>query len=67
MSAVRQFAGKCTVEVYTDGSPLWPEIIIVAANSDLHKVRVSMAELHDLRYCIDRVLAQLNTTTCARG
>lgn len=56
---IAQSAGRCLVRVYTDGSPLWPEIEIEANNGTLHEVRVSVQELHDLRYCIDRVLAQL--------
>lgn len=56
---VEQSAGRCRIEVYTEGSPLWPEIEIVANNGEKHRVRVSMGELHDLRYCIDRVLTQL--------
>lgn len=56
---IEQTAGRCGVEVYTDGTPFWPEITIEANNGEVVEVRVSVAELHNLRYCIDRVLAQL--------
>lgn len=56
---VQQQAGNCEVVVYTDGAPLWPDITITAANGDRHKIRATRSELHDLRYCIGRVLAQL--------
>lgn len=54
-----QSAGRCTVRAYTDGWPIWPEIEITANNGVVHEVRVGVEDLHDLRYCIDRVLAQL--------
>lgn len=54
MNPIQQTAGECTVTVYTDGAPLWPEINIAGTKS-----QTSLATLHDLRYCIDRVLAQL--------
>lgn len=54
-----QSAGRCRIRVYTDGSPLWSEIEIEANNGTMHEVRIGVEELHDLRYCIDRVLQQL--------
>jgi hypothetical protein len=56
---VEQKAGRVGVCVFTDGSPLLPVITIRKSNGELIEARVSMAELHDLRYCVDRVLAQL--------
>lgn len=56
---IEQSAGACTVSVYTDGWPRWPEFVIIANNGEKHTVLGSVDHLHDLRYCIDRVLAQL--------
>ena len=61
MSPIRQTAGACMIEVYTDGYPLFPQITIKQPNSDVVVSRGSVADLHDLRYCIDRVLAQIPT------
>ena len=59
MSRIEQTAGGCSIVAYTDGAPIWPELEIVANNGEAHVIRVSVAHLHDLRYCIDRVLARL--------
>lgn len=59
MGKISQKAGKCEVEVWTDGLPLWPVFRIEAINGEVHEVRVSAAHLHDLKYCIERVLVQL--------
>lgn len=56
---IEQSAGACTVSVYTGGWPLWPEFTIIANNGEEHTVCGSVDHLHDLRYCIDRVLAQI--------
>lgn len=56
---IEQQAGSCRIEVYTDGSPLWPEVSIIGANGSENVSRVRVKDLHDLRYCIDRVLAQI--------
>jgi hypothetical protein len=34
-------------------------VTIRARNGEPHEIRGRIADLHDLRYCIDRVLAQL--------
>ena len=57
---IRQTAGNCSIEVYTDGWPLFPELTITGLNGDVVSVRVMTGDLHDLRYCIDRVLSQLS-------
>lgn len=59
MTKIRQAAGTVSIEVYTDGSPLWPEIKFEASNGTQLDVRTDINSLHDLRYCINRVLAQL--------
>jgi hypothetical protein len=56
---VRQTCGGAEVEVYTDGSPLFSELAITKINGERVKARLSINDLHDIRYCIDRVLAQL--------
>lgn len=56
-TCVKQSAGDCKIEAWTDGAPIWPELRIIANNGEEHQIRVSVAHLHDLRYCIDRVLA----------
>jgi hypothetical protein len=62
---IAQRAGRVAVEVFTDGAPLWPEIEIEANNGEAFRVRISTNELHDLRYCVDRVLAQLASSGIA--
>ncbi len=59
MARIEQSAGGAMVSVYTDGSPLWPDVSITQANGQVITARVAVNDLHDLRYCIDRVLAQL--------
>lgn len=56
---IEQSAGECRIEVYTDGSPLWPELSIVQINGKPLTAKLSVAHLYDLRYCINRVLEQL--------
>jgi hypothetical protein len=59
MSQIEQAAGDVRVRVYTDGSPMATYVTIRARNGEPHEIRGRIADLHDLRYCIDRVLAQL--------
>jgi hypothetical protein len=59
VSAVRQSAGNCHLEVYTGGSPLWPDLRVMQPNGQKVEVRMTEPDLHDLRYCIDRVLTML--------
>jgi hypothetical protein len=54
MAKIEQTAGRSSVVVYTDGYPLCPEITVGDAN-----YRGSVADLHDLKYCIERVLANI--------
>lgn len=56
---IRQTAGNCSITVYTGGSPLFPDLQIKAINGDDYSVKMNVNDLHDLRYCIDRVLAEL--------
>lgn len=58
---IEQQAGKVAVRAYTDGSPVIIDLTILANNGDDHMIRTRIATLHDLRYCIDRVLAQLGS------
>jgi len=57
---VAQSAGDCSVKVYTDGHPLYATIEIdTRSGQGTKSAHVEIAYLHDLRYCIDRVLEQL--------
>lgn len=56
---IEQSAGGCEICVYTDGWPLWPVLRVKAINGEATEARLCVSDLHDLRYCIDRVLAQL--------
>lgn len=56
---VQQSAGKAEVEVYTDGAPLWPRVRLTENNGERHEIHTDIKSLHDLRYCIDRVLSML--------
>jgi hypothetical protein len=38
---------------------MWPTITVVQNNGATIELNLSIAHLHDLRYCIERVLAQL--------
>lgn len=51
---IAQQAGGVEVYAYTDG---WPISVTVKIDGIEHRVGVS--GLHDLRYCIERVLSQL--------
>ena len=55
MSEIRRTAGQCSVTISTAGWPTWVRIFI--GETDAHGLRP--ADLHDLRYCIDRALAEL--------
>lgn len=57
--SVQQSAGKVKIDVYTGGSPMWPRIFIVENNGEQHEIHTDVKTLHDLRYCIDRVLNML--------
>lgn len=56
---VHQNAGKVEVEVYTDASPLRPRVFLTENNGERHEIHTDIKSLHDLRYCIDRVLNML--------
>lgn len=59
MARIEQSAGACTIVVYTDGSPFWPEITLTSVSGQKVTAMVDVASLHDIRYCISRVLDQL--------
>jgi hypothetical protein len=52
---IEQTAGDVSLVVYTDGAPLFPQLTVAGGEPQ----RLTVNSLHDLRYCIDRVLAQL--------
>jgi hypothetical protein len=52
---IEQSAGDARVSVWTNGWPRFFDIEIARETS----ARVEVECLHDLRYCIDRVLSQL--------
>lgn len=53
--AIEQKAGEIEIVAHTDGSPIWVNVKIGRTEADL----LNVSDLHDLRYCIDRVLKQL--------
>ena len=59
MNLISQSSGDCRVQVETDGSPLWAQLKITKLNGEFANTKITVSDLHDLRYCIDRVLAQL--------
>ncbi len=59
MSEIVQAAGGSRIGVYTDGWPHWPKVSLTQANGEVVSATITVADLHDLRYCIERVLAQL--------
>lgn len=59
MSDVNATAGNARIWAHADGWPIWVDLVVSGINGAEVEVRVSTNDLHDLRYCIDRVLAQL--------
>lgn len=57
--SIQQKAGDCEVTIWADGSPAIVDLRVKANNGEVHEVRGTVSHLHDLRYCIDRVLSQL--------
>jgi hypothetical protein len=57
---IGQGAGRVEIKAYTDGSPISIVLYVTANNGERVEVRVWEDVLHDLRYCIDRVLAQID-------
>lgn len=57
---VQQRAGNCHLEVYLEGSPLWPTLTLTKLNGERVEARLSMEDLHDLRYCVERVLTMVS-------
>jgi len=58
---IEQTAGSVGVRVFTDGWPRWPQIEIdTQSGQGVVSCQVGVEYLHDLRFCIDRVLAQLD-------
>lgn len=53
---IEQTAGNFSFRTYTDGYPLRIEM---RSEVDSFFSTLSVADLHDLRYCADRMLAQL--------
>lgn len=58
---ITQTCGNVRIDVHTGGHPLWPEIEIdTQSGQGVVNARVDVSYLHDLRYCIDRVLSQID-------
>ncbi|WP_343546763.1 hypothetical protein [Sphingobium yanoikuyae] len=57
--AITQKAGEIEITAYTDGHPVQIYVRLHAGQIDSVDYRLSVNDLHDLRYCVDRVLAQL--------
>lgn len=63
---VTQTAGKISITVYTDGHP---HSVAIERDDGPRSFRMSGAsidDLHDLRYCIDRVLRAVDDETRSR-
>ncbi|PHP18772.1 hypothetical protein CG471_16015 [Sphingobium sp. IP1] len=56
---IKQKAGDIEFTAYTDGYPIQIVARLHAGQIDSVDYRLSVNDLHDLRYCVDRVLAQL--------
>lgn len=56
---IKQKAGDIEITAYTDGYPIQIVVRLHAGQIDGVDYRLSVNDLHDLRYCVDRVLAQL--------
>jgi len=63
MARIEQKAGAFEVSTYTDGVPFFYNFKY-EDEEILHNMRTS--DLHDLRYCIDRVLSQVEGSRGAR-
>lgn len=58
MSIIKQSAGDMKLTVYTDGWPLQ----FYLEDAQGQQMRLSLSDIHDVRYAIDRVLDQLPKT-----
>lgn len=58
MNRYQQSAGEVEITVYTDGWPLRHTVKFGRGHREI-EVLLSTDGLHDLRYCIDRILAQI--------
>lgn len=61
---IKQSAGMIAVEAYTDGHPITANLHLQRGGSEAHLRGLGVNDLHDLRYCVDRVLAQLLHERC---
>jgi hypothetical protein len=64
---IEQKAGKVTITAWTDSSPTSINVEYQQWNGDIDTFRMRPEHLHDLRYCIDRVLAQIKDASPATG
>lgn len=62
---IAQSAGRVSIEGWTEGYPLFVNLCI-GEDTDRYLHRISLNDLHDLRYCVDRVLAQVGQYAAAR-
>ena len=56
---VEQSAGRFKLSTWTEGWPLWIDFEI--DGQKVEGFHLVADEMHDLRYCIDRLLAKLET------
>lgn len=56
MAKIEQSAGEFRLETWTDGHPYW---IKVFRDGEELACSLTVSDLHDLRYCIGRMLAAL--------
>ena len=68
MARIEQKAGAFEVSTYTDGVPFFYSVrhIETYREDDVVLRNMKTSDLHDLRYCIDRVLSQVEGLPGAR-
>jgi DNA-directed RNA polymerase subunit N (RpoN/RPB10) len=61
---IEQSAGSFVMITYTDGAPVTTQLTV--NDGSLHRsdtqLRLSLNDLHDLRYCCDRMIAQIEAS-----
>lgn len=63
VSHLQQNAGKVTIDAFTGGHPIQITVTYDQWNGERTDFRMNPEHLHDLRYCIDRMLAKIEEAT----
>jgi len=53
---IEQKAGKFSIETWTDGAPMW---VVIERDGERIAGLLQLSDLHDLRYCCDRMIVQM--------